>query len=427
MANRYRVWWDGTWDASDTTHWSTSSWGWGWASVPNNTDDVFFDNGASTVTLWYSYEYGQARSINFTWFSTGTFDFNWNILWIAWNVTFISTMTIANVNTIQIFAPCTFTSWWKTLWIIEGKATLSTITLWDNLTCNQIYNVTSTTIDTNWKDVNCNVFSRGNVNIIISNSVINCLTWYKSTVWTVTATNSTIKCTGDFNWWWKVYNNVELNGSTSTITWSNTFNDLKIWKDWAQSISFEDWTDQTVTTFTCIWESWKVKTLWWTSTGWRKISCSSWTISCNYINMSYSTAEWWAIFRAWIHSVDIVGNSWRLWNPKLNLQTFTNNNFVVTIDGVDAAPNPRVIYRDEAHLHDDRTSWFSLPVWRHFVWVTEQIMWWSPTLISTDGNFRTPSTGNYDALTTPLFYAVIAKNHNETATKIWMLTIHVTT
>lgn len=43
MANRYWVGGDGTWDASDTTHWSASSGGAGGASVPASTDAVLFD------------------------------------------------------------------------------------------------------------------------------------------------------------------------------------------------------------------------------------------------------------------------------------------------------------------------------------------------------------------------------------------------
>jgi hypothetical protein len=52
MANRYWVGGAGTWDASSTTHWSTSSGGASGASVPTSADSVFFDQaGTYTVTL----------------------------------------------------------------------------------------------------------------------------------------------------------------------------------------------------------------------------------------------------------------------------------------------------------------------------------------------------------------------------------------
>ena len=57
MANRYWVLGTGTWDATSTTNWSTSSGGSGGASVPTASDNVFFDansnvgTGAFTVTM----------------------------------------------------------------------------------------------------------------------------------------------------------------------------------------------------------------------------------------------------------------------------------------------------------------------------------------------------------------------------------------
>lgn len=52
MANRYWVGGTGTWDGSDTSHWSASSGGSAGASVPTGGDDVFFNasSGAGTVT-----------------------------------------------------------------------------------------------------------------------------------------------------------------------------------------------------------------------------------------------------------------------------------------------------------------------------------------------------------------------------------------
>ena len=72
MATRYWVGGTGTWDASDTTHWSSTSGGSGGFSVPGSIDTVFFDgnSGTGTVTLGYNPD---VQSINFTGYA-GTFD-----------------------------------------------------------------------------------------------------------------------------------------------------------------------------------------------------------------------------------------------------------------------------------------------------------------------------------------------------------------
>jgi len=50
MANRYWVGGTGTWDASTTTNWSTSSGGASGASAPTSSDNVFFDVNSNVVT-----------------------------------------------------------------------------------------------------------------------------------------------------------------------------------------------------------------------------------------------------------------------------------------------------------------------------------------------------------------------------------------
>jgi hypothetical protein len=56
MADRFWVGGTGTWDATTTTNWSTTSGGAGGASAPTSADDVYFDansdaGGAFTVTI----------------------------------------------------------------------------------------------------------------------------------------------------------------------------------------------------------------------------------------------------------------------------------------------------------------------------------------------------------------------------------------
>ena len=49
MATYYWVGGSGTWDATTTTHWATSSGGTGGAGVPSSTDTVNFDSGSGTT------------------------------------------------------------------------------------------------------------------------------------------------------------------------------------------------------------------------------------------------------------------------------------------------------------------------------------------------------------------------------------------
>lgn len=49
MADRYWVGGSGTWDASSTTNWSTSSGGTGGATAPTSVDNVFFDNNSGVA------------------------------------------------------------------------------------------------------------------------------------------------------------------------------------------------------------------------------------------------------------------------------------------------------------------------------------------------------------------------------------------
>jgi hypothetical protein len=58
MADRYWVGGSGTWNSTDTTHWSTTNGGSGGASAPTSVDNVFFnehsnepDDTAFTVTI----------------------------------------------------------------------------------------------------------------------------------------------------------------------------------------------------------------------------------------------------------------------------------------------------------------------------------------------------------------------------------------
>lgn len=321
MADRHRVGWNATWDATAWTKWSLVQGGAWWEAVPTSADDVYFDNGANTVTLSGT---RACKTINFTGFSTGIFD--WTAtpsLGIYWDSTFISTMSIG--------------AWFSTLGrnfytnnAILTSAGISfpfgirmfamwTLTLaWDiNLTWTSgIWWGGNANLDTAWYNITT-LASFGQWNytktVTLGDSIITCAL-FDLWSWTVTlnADTSTIKTSGNFVWRNLIYNNVEINW-TSLVSWNNTIASLSINKNWAQTITFTDWTDQNLTTLTCVGDPTKIKTLKGSSTWWRKLSATSWILQVSFADISYCTAEWWALFYA-NESKNKVGNSWWIWN-----------------------------------------------------------------------------------------------------------------
>lgn len=99
MANRYWVLGTGTWDFSDTSHWSAASGGASGASVPAVTDNVFFDasSGGGTVTVG-NFIGVQCLSIDTTGFSgTISLDANTTLpIYGSCNLATVTTITNAN-------------------------------------------------------------------------------------------------------------------------------------------------------------------------------------------------------------------------------------------------------------------------------------------------------------------------------------------
>jgi len=83
MPNRFWVGGTGTWDASSTTNWATTTGGAGGASVPGTLDFAIFDanSGSGIVTLAYTPTMINAQVANFN----GTLDFNGNIIRLSTN------------------------------------------------------------------------------------------------------------------------------------------------------------------------------------------------------------------------------------------------------------------------------------------------------------------------------------------------------
>lgn len=397
MSERHRVGWNWDWNAVAWSKRSLTAWGAGWEAVPTSSDDVFLDAASWTVTVRQYDAVISCKNLNLTWF-TWTFNpgLYWYTN-IYWDITLSPTATLWNSTYsqpdnrwIKIFWDCTFTSNGKTwynrdlvnnwyvlqLWdaMSQGwklysafgvnptyKTNWYSLTIWSTemfwtnlqidfsnsiINCAWIFMFWGSTwslVNMTWATIICNTFRSNNIStavLNITNSIINTwdLTlWVAASLQNITVTGSTIKCTGNFlttvvN---RTFNNVELNWTTQIVKWNWTFNDLKIWKDWAQTIQFTDWTDQTVTTFTCVWSAWKVKTLTWTGTWWWKLSDTTWTNTVDYVDMSYCTGEWWAAWIASYNSIDSGNNHNRTF--LVPTADFTYTTTIRTIQFTDAS------------------------------------------------------------------------------------------
>src|SRR3990167_5891253 len=103
---RYWVGGSGTWDASDTTHWSASSGGAGGASVPTSSDDAIFDANSGTTTCTLS---GVIQCANFDASATSLLIFTGttNTFSVYGNFTLKSGMTWSHSGTIKLAATTT--------------------------------------------------------------------------------------------------------------------------------------------------------------------------------------------------------------------------------------------------------------------------------------------------------------------------------
>jgi hypothetical protein len=147
MANRFWVGSTGTWDASDTTHWSTTTGGAGGASVPGTSDAALFDanSGGGTVTVNATITIQSITCGAFT----GTLDFSANNN----NVTLSATggMSAGGTGT-------------RTVNLGNGTWTLSATsgTVWNfGTVTNLTFNANSSTIVLSGAAANCVVFSGG--------------------------------------------------------------------------------------------------------------------------------------------------------------------------------------------------------------------------------------------------------------------------
>ncbi len=240
--------------------WSASSGGVSGASVPTSADNTFMDANSFTAASQVLTVDATANCLDMDWTGatntptlTGSSNLN-----VYGNVTFILAMVFSVTGELA--------------WQSNGALTTNGLTLTGlgsitpgngNLTLNDDLNAPSKTIyhwsntlNTNGKTVIAAQYLTNNISIktlILGTSILNLTSGFNHTGsnLTLTANTATIKVTGTGAFAGggiTTYYNVELNGTSHTISGSNTFNDLSFKPSGAQAITWTDGTTQTVTT-----------------------------------------------------------------------------------------------------------------------------------------------------------------------------------
>lgn len=282
MADRYWVGGTGSWDASDTTHWSASSGGASGASVPTSSDNVFFNsasNGASyTCTITAS---ANCNDLSLAHPSVGSFTFAGSS-----DLSIYGSLTSANISR-SYTGTITFraTSTGKTItsngelysspFVFDGVG--GGWTLQDNLSIGSTRTLTLTngSLDINGKTLTASALSSSNSNVrtlTLGAATLNLGS--SATPWTLaTSTNltfsgasATINLTGsgpDFRGGGQTYGTVTFTGaSQKRIFEANTFGTLTITGTATKTNSVELWANQTVSgTFTASGNS-SINRLW---------------------------------------------------------------------------------------------------------------------------------------------------------------------
>lgn len=191
MANRYWVGGTGTWDASDTSHWSASSGGGSGASVPTSSDNVYFDGNSGTGTASLQAA-GDCLDLDCTGY-TGTLTFNASLNFYGTTMKFVAGMTL-NVNQYingYSATTCTITSGGKNIRYLYLAYGLGSYALGDNLISDYSYFLTGlNTNNYNITGIHCQTqltVTLGTSTIEVSN------TFWNGAGGTFSAASSTIK------------------------------------------------------------------------------------------------------------------------------------------------------------------------------------------------------------------------------------------
>jgi hypothetical protein len=331
---RYWVGGAGTWDASDTTHWSSSSGGAGGATVPYAGVGVIFDQAGT-----YTVSVDDVFCNDFT-ISAGLVTFN--------AVTGFRDITISGN---MLVASGTVSSWSTNVGAIFNATTSKTIT-------TNNFNIGRTDFDgvggtwTLGSNFSCTGSGNGGVIFLIngtfstsaSNYAVNCRTFYSdysstrtlnvnastftiTTSWTcTTATGLTVSGSGATVTMTSASAKTFSGGSANygaftldqggagalTISGSNTFANISNSYNAtaATSIRFTSGTTQTVTSFTAAGTVGKVLTIDSTTPATAAtLSKTTGTVSVDYLSIQDSTATGGAAWNAGSNSTNVSGNT----------------------------------------------------------------------------------------------------------------------
>jgi hypothetical protein len=256
MASRYFVG-TGTWNASLTTNWASSSGGAGGASVPTSTDDVFIDGLSGTSTVITTSGTISCLSLNFTGAITPTFAGN-GTLSVFGNLTRIAAMTWTFNGTFKFVA----TSTGKTIACAGGSWAAGILfagvgggwTLQDALNAtSQGITLTNGAITSGNFPINCSSFTSNNAatrSLTLGASIFTCANWLCDTVtgFTFSGASSSIVLSGtDFYGGGLTYGTVTSNSTNLTIRDSNTIGNIII--NAGKTLKLVSGTTQAATTF----------------------------------------------------------------------------------------------------------------------------------------------------------------------------------
>lgn len=342
MAARYWVGGSATWDGTAGSKWSTTSGGASGAAAPTTSDDVFLDaaSGAVTVTLASG---AVCSTLDCTGF-TGTLSHPSLVAMtvagllykLVAGMTFTTTAagSTARIDFTSTSGTCLITTAGKSMPSMTFNGAGGTWQFQDSVTTLTTHSVSLTrgTLNANGFNVSCGTFDSNNSNV-------RTLTMGSGT-WTLTGTGA-----GNV---WNIFTttNLTFSGASATIVIGSVSANARVFDGGGKTfgtltytiagstgslriggantfgtINFSDVTNARnlilpgtltttiATTFNVNGTSGKLMSITSSGGGAAIISKSSGTVTCDFIDLSQSTATGGAIFYAGSHSVDSGGNS----------------------------------------------------------------------------------------------------------------------
>ena len=355
MANRYWVGGTGTWDATTTTNWSTSSGGAGGASVPTASDNVFFDANSNVLATAFTVTMANAPRVCRDFTASGL-DGTMTLAGSAIALTVSGSLTFQATNFTRTYTGLTTfnaTTTGKTVTL--NGSTLTTVTfdgvggawtLGSALTStiftlnNGILNLDGKTCTASNRFVTGtgvkNLTFNGGI-LVCSNSATNAFNNIAPTNFTTTAGTGTgtISMTSasakTFVGGGSTFNCTLNQGGAGalTITGSNTFSDITNTRKntSAASILFTAGTTNTFADWNASGESTRLLTIGSDTAASHTLSKASGTVSADFLSISRSTATGGAGWYAGANSTDGGNNSgWIFTAPPVATAT---GNFLV--------------------------------------------------------------------------------------------------